>query len=74
MGMEQMSNDPSVMRFRHISQPVEEIVQYISDRSTGKTRSLRTRWDKLNRACNGGIEPNALYTIAGISGSGSPFS
>lgn len=74
MVMEQTLSDQPVMRFRHISQPVEEIVQYINDRSTGKARSLRTRWDKLNRACNGGIEPNALYTIAGISGSGSPFS
>jgi len=29
-----------------------------------------TRWSKFNRQCMGGIEPNAIYTIAGISGCG----
>ena len=32
--------------------------------------SLKTRWAKFNRQCMGGIEPNTVYTIAGISGSG----
>lgn len=32
--------------------------------------SLKTRWDKLNKQCMGGIEPNVVWTIAGISGSG----
>lgn len=69
MGMEQQSSSP-VMRFRHISHPTDEIVKYIEDRSKGISTSLRTRWDKFNRTCMGGIEPNVLYTIAGISGSG----
>ena len=69
MDMEQQSSSP-VMRFRHISQPTDEIVKYIEDRSKGISTSLRTRWDKFNRTCMGGIEPNVLYTIAGISGSG----
>ena len=60
-----MSSNPDVMRFRHISLPVDEAIRYIEDRSSGKVKSLRTRWDKFNRACNGGIEPNTLYTIAG---------
>lgn len=69
MGMEPMSNS-NIMRFRHISKPADEIVKYITERSKGKIKSLRTRWDKFNRNCMGGIEPNTLYTIGGISGSG----
>jgi replicative DNA helicase len=68
--MEQNSSSASVMRYKHISQPAEEIVKYIKDRSSGRLKSLGTRWGKFNYACNGGIEPNTLYTIAGISGSG----
>ena len=68
--MEQTLSSENVMRFRHISEPADEIVKYIEDRSKGKIKSLRTRWSKFNIACNGGIEANLLYTIAGISGSG----
>lgn len=66
--MEPTSNN--VMNFRHISKPAREIVHYIEERSKGIIVSLRTKWKKFNNACMGGIEPNTLYTIAGISGSG----
>ena len=66
--MEQTSFNPLV--YRHISEPAAEILQYIDDRRKGLSESLRTKWKKFNRLCMGGIEPNTLYTIAGISGSG----
>jgi replicative DNA helicase len=56
--------------FRTIKDPTGEIVKYITDRRTGIVRSLQTRWPKFNIQCMGGIEPNTIYTIAGISGSG----
>lgn len=48
----------------------DEIIKHIDDRRKGITASLRTRWPRFNRLCNGGIEPNILFTVAGISGSG----
>jgi replicative DNA helicase len=54
---------------RHISKAAQEIVQYIDKRRAGTEKSLRTKWRKLNDVCMGGIEPNVIYTIAGISGS-----
>lgn len=59
-----------VLKISHISKAVDDIVQYIDDRRTGKTKSLKTRFEKFNNLCMGGIEPNVLYTIGGISGSG----
>jgi replicative DNA helicase len=56
--------------YKHISKSTDEIMSYIKDRKNGNIQSLRTRWNKFNRQCMGGIEPNAIYTIAGISGSG----
>ena len=56
--------------YRQIKEPTNEILKYISDRRSGVVRSLKTRWPKFNVQCMGGIEPNAIYTIAGISGSG----
>lgn len=58
------------MPFKHISQATEEAVQYIEKRKNHEIESLKTRWDKFNSRCMGGIEPNAIYTITGISGSG----
>jgi replicative DNA helicase len=55
---------------KHISKSAEEINSYIHKRRHGDEKSLRTRWRKFNDVCMGGIEPNALYTIAGCSGSG----
>lgn len=55
---------------RHISNVTNEALQYITSRKEHKVTSLATRWKKLNSCCMGGIEPNTVYTIAGISGSG----
>lgn len=66
--MEQTSYRP--LYYRHISAAADEIVQYIDERKTGFMQSLKTRWGKFNKTCMGGIEPNTIYTIAGISGSG----
>ena len=65
--MEQNSNSLGV---KHIKEPTKEIVRYIDDRRKGIVKSLKTRWNKFNRQCMGGIEPNTIYSIAGISGSG----
>jgi len=56
--------------YKHIKEPTTEILKYIDNRRKGVSRSLQTRWSKFNKQCMGGIEPNTIYTIAGISGSG----
>ena len=48
----------------------QEAINYISGRRDHSITSLKTRWAKFNKQCMGGIEPNTVYTIAGISGSG----
>ncbi len=53
-----------------ISEAVDNALTYMEGRRTGEIKSLATRWKKFNRNSMGGIEPNALYTFAGISGSG----
>lgn len=63
-------NSYKVLPHRKIEDPTDEILKYIADRRTGIVRSLKTRWPKFNVQCMGGIEPNAIYTVAGISGSG----
>lgn len=55
---------------KHISKAADEIVTYIDQRRKGIVKSLKTRWTKFNHATMGGIEPNIIMTIAGISGSG----
>lgn len=65
--MEQQSFKPS---YRHISAVVDEAIDYIKLRKDHKIEPLKTRWQKFNKLCNGGIEPGCVYTIAGISGSG----
>ena len=47
-----------------------EALNYICGRRELSISSLKTRWAKFNKQCMGGIEPNTVYTIAGISGSG----
>ena len=59
-----------ILNYQHIRKPTSEIVKYIDDRRTGVIKSLRTRWEKFNRQMLGGFEPNIIFTIAGISGSG----
>lgn len=66
--MEQIST--KTLTFRHISSATNEAVEYIRKRKYHEIVSLRTRWDKFNKSCMGGIEPNTIYTIVGISGSG----
>jgi len=63
-------NSYSSLPYRHISKAADEIVSYIKDRREGKSKSLSTRWLKFNNSCMGGIEPNIVITVAGISGSG----
>lgn len=48
----------------------QEAINYIAGRREHNIVSLKTRWKKFNKQCMGGIEPNTVYTIAGISGSG----
>ena len=55
---------------RPMSVVAQEAINYISGRRSHDIVSLKTRWAKFNRQCMGGIEPNTVYTIAGISGSG----
>jgi replicative DNA helicase len=66
--MELPSNN--TLDLKHISSATDEILDYINHRRKGIIRSLRTRWPKFNRQCMGGIEPNVIYSICGISGSG----
>lgn len=68
MTMEQTSTNS--LPFRHISTATKEAVEYIKNRKNHKIQSLSTRWNKFNIHCMGGIEPNTIYTIVGISGSG----
>lgn len=67
--MEISSNSKS-LTFKHISVASDEILTYINNRRLGIVKSLKTRWDKFNKNCNGGIEQNTIYCIAGISSSG----
>lgn len=55
---------------RPMSEVAQEAVSYIAGRREHTIVSLKTRWEKFNKQCMGGIEPNTVYTIAGISGSG----
>ena len=66
--MEQTSS--KTLSFRHISTATSEAVEYIRKRKNHEIQSLATRWKKFNKSCMGGIEPNTIYTIVGISGSG----
>lgn len=55
---------------RPMSVVAQEAINYIAGRREHNITSLKTRWAKFNKQCMGGIEPNTVYTIAGISGSG----
>ena len=58
------------LEYRHIEHPTNEALKYIDGRRKGTIKSLKTRWAKFNRTCNGGIEPQTVLTVCGISGSG----
>ena len=55
---------------RSMKDVAQEAISYIAGRREHNIVSLKTRWEKFNKQCMGGIEPNTVYTIAGISGSG----
>lgn len=55
---------------RPMSEVAQEAIDYIGGRRNHSVSSLKTRWVKFNKQCMGGIEPNVVMTIAGISGSG----
>lgn len=58
------------LKVRPMSQVANEAIRYIKARKEHNVVSLKTRWKKFNSQCMGGIEPNTIYTITGISGSG----
>lgn len=66
--MEQQFTD--IPKFQTIAEVAEEATSYIDSRRKHLINPLKTRWKKFNKACCGGIEPNMVFTIAGISGSG----
>lgn len=66
--MEQPSTN--ILSSCHISTATYKAVEYIKKRKNHEIESLRTRWNKFNKQCMGGIEPNTIYTVVGISGSG----
>ena len=59
-----------ILNTKHISESTKEIVTYIDSRRKGLEKSLKTRWDKLNKFCMGGLDWNTIVTIGGMSGSG----
>ena len=62
--------EPNSFNVRPMSVVAQEAINYIKGRREHNIISLKTKWAKFNRQCMGGIEPNTVYTIAGISGSG----
>lgn len=66
--MEQQS--PNILPFKTIAEVTDESIRYIKARKDKTIVPLKTRWEKFNRVCCGGLEPNMILTIAGSSGSG----
>ena len=66
--MEQKSFN--TLPFQSISEVADESLEYIRKRKDKTIVPLKTRWNKFNKVCCGGIEPNMIVTIAGGSGSG----
>ena len=62
--------EQNLSKVRPMSVVAQEAVNYIAGRREHSIVSLKTRWEKFNKQCMGGIEPNIVMTIAGISGSG----
>ena len=62
--------EQTLSNIRPISVVAQEAINYIAGRRDHNIVSLKTRWEKLNKQCMGGIEPNTIYTFAGISGTG----
>ena len=62
--------EQNLSNIRPMSVVAQEAINYIRGRREHNIVSLKTRWEKFNKQCMGGIEPNTVYTIAGISGTG----
>lgn len=62
--------EQSLSNVKPMSVVAQEAINYIAGRRDHNIVSLKTRWGKLNKQCMGGIEPNTIYTFAGISGTG----
>ena len=60
----------SPVPIKHISEVGKEAIKYIKQRKNHEIQPLKTRWNKFNIMCGGGIEPGCVYTIAGTSGTG----
>lgn len=60
----------NTLPYKTIAQVTAESVSYIKARKDKTIIPLKTRWNKFNRVCCGGLEPNMILTIAGGSGSG----
>ena len=56
--------------YKTIAQAAKESVDYIRARKDHTIVPLKTRWNKFNKVCCGGIEPGMILTVAGISGTG----
>lgn len=62
--------EQNLYNLRSIKIVAQEAINYIEGRRNHEVVSLKTRWKKFNKQCMGGIEPNTIITIGGISGSG----
>lgn len=62
--------EQTLSKIRPMSVVAQEAINYIEGRRNHNIVSLKTRWNKFNKQCMGGIEPNTIYTFAGISGTG----
>lgn len=62
--------EQSSFNIKSMKQVTQEAVNYIAGRREHTISSLKTKWVKFNSQCMGGIEPNIVMTMAGISGSG----
>ena len=62
--------EQNLSNIRSMKVVAQEAINYIKGRKERNIVSLKTRWAKFNKQCMGGVEPNVVMTIAGISGSG----
>lgn len=65
-----MEQNSFKLPIRPMSVVAQEAINYIRARKEHSIESLKTRWNKFNSVCMGGIESNVVYTVTGISGSG----
>lgn len=59
-----------VLPFITIKDAARQELRYIRGRMEGDIKSLKTPWEKFNRASMDGIEWGSIITVAGMSGSG----